>query len=243
MVRVGRQLDDRFELIGFLMMQNDFLDKGMHEASEYSNIPETALQLKYKSENFFAAVTGGYKVLKPALADPNTGFKTDETAKGSYFTGSLKHNFGSFTLKTEALFTAGMTNVVMLGGFAEKTNASQEREYTAIKNFSTWADIESNAKKIKPGLLLGYTENLGAFDKATMIIEDNKAKYTIGGNIANMYSIVPRVKFMASPKMWFGIEWMYVVAAYGSEYDEYAKPIDTTNYTNNRFTASMRYSF
>jgi hypothetical protein len=238
MVRVGRQLDDRFELIGFLMMQNDFLDKGMHEASEYSNIPETALQLKYKSENFFAAVTGGYKVLKPALADPNTGFKTDETAKGSYFTGSLKQNFGSFTLKTEALFTAGMTNVVMLGGFAEKTNASQEREYTAIKNFSTWADIESNAKKIKPGLLLGYTENLGAFDKASPL-----AGYNIGGNIANMYSIVPRVKFMASPKMWFGIEWMYVVAAYGSEYDEYAKPIDTTNYTNNRFTASMRYSF
>lgn len=245
MIRVGHQLSNNLEVIGFLMKQNDFLDKGMHEASENTIVPETALQLKYKSDNFFAALTGGYKVLQPSLADPNTGIKTDETAKGGYFTGSLKKNFGSFTFKTEALFSAGMTNVVLLGGFAEKTNNTTEREYTAIKNFSTWADIESNAKKVKPGILFGYTENLGTFDKATPL-----AGYNIGGNIANMYSIVPRVKFMAAPKVWFGLEWMYVVAAYGGtdvdgnfKYDEYAKPIDTESFSNSRLTASMRYSF
>jgi len=252
MVRVGYQLSDKIEAIGFLMSQNDFLDKGMHEAAENSLIPETALQLKYKSDKFFAAVTGGYKVLKPSLYDLNiydggSGPKvaTDETAKGGYLTGSLKNNFGPFTLKTEALFTAGMTNVVVLGGFAEKANDTDEREYTALKNFSTWLDLESNATKVKPGLLFGYTKNLGAFDKATPL-----AGYTIGGSIADMYSIVPRVKFMATPKMWFGVEWMYVVAAYGGKdsegnykYDEYAKPIDTIDYKNSRFTASMRYTF
>ncbi|MBK3517581.1 hypothetical protein [Carboxylicivirga marina] len=239
MIRLGYQLTDKVEAIGFAMSQNDFLDKGMHEASENSLIPEMALQLKFKNKGFFAAVTGGFKALKPALVDPNTGIKTDELAKGSYFTGSIKNDFGAFTFKTEALFTAGMTNVVMLGGFAEKTNQPGEpRKYTAIKNFAFWADIESNAKKVKPGVLFGYTENLGAYDKATPL-----AGYTIGGNIANMYSIVPRVKFMATPKIWFGVEWMYVVAAYGDSYDEYAKPVELTDYSNNRVTASMRYTF
>ncbi len=245
MIRVGHQLGNRIEAIAFLMYQNDFLDKGMHDASENSMIPESALQLKYKSERFFAALTGGYKVLKPALSDPYTGIKTDELAKGGYVAASLKKDFGVLTFKTEGLFTAGMTNVVMLGGFAEKTNDSPERAYSAIKNFSFWADVESNAKKVKPGILLGYTKNLGTFDKATPL-----AGFNIGGNIANMYSIVPRVKFMASPRLMFGLEWMYVVAAYGGTdangdfmYDAYAKPINTENFSNHRLTAGMRYSF
>ncbi|MCU4156505.1 hypothetical protein J1N10_10985 [Carboxylicivirga sp. A043] len=245
MVRLGYQLSDKIEAIGFMMKQNDFLDKGMHEASEYSMIPETALQLKYKSEGFFAALTGGYKVLKPSLYDPNiyndgNGAKvaTDETAKGGYFTASVKKDFGPLTFKTSALFTAGMTNIVVLGGFAEKDNDTAEREYTALRNFAYWADFESNAEKVKPGVLFGYSQNMGAFDKAKPL-----AGYTIGGDIASMYSIIPRVRFMATPKIWFGVEWMYVVAAYGDSYDEYAKPIDTTNYKNNRLTASMRYTF
>jgi len=238
MIRMGYQLSDKVEVIGFLMSQNDFLDKGMVKAAENSLRPEAALQFKYKTESFFAAATSGYKVLRPALKDPNTELETKEMAKGWYMAGSLKKKFNQFTFKTEALYTAGMSNVVMLGGFAEKTNDSPEREYTAIKNFSCWADVESNAKKVKPGVLLGYTKNLGAVDKATPL-----AGYTIGGNIANMYSIIPRVKFMATSKIWFGLEWMYVVAAYGSQYDEYAKPIELKSYTNNRLTASMRYSF
>lgn len=238
MIRVGYQLSDKLEVLGFLMSQNDFLDKGMVGAAENSLRPEAALQFKYKSEGFFAGLTGGFKALRPALKDPITNIETDELAKGHYVAGSLKKDMGAVTIKTEALYTAGMSNIVMLGGFAEKTNDTPKREYTAIKNFSYWADVESNAAKVKPGLLFGYTENLGAIDKATPL-----PGFNIGGNIANMYSIIPRVKFMATPKIWFGVEWMYVVAAYGSAYDEYAKPIDTKDYTNNRVTASMRYTF
>jgi len=238
MIRVGYQVSDKIEAIGFAMKQNDFLDKGMHEASENSLIPEMALQFKYKSEGFFAALTGGYKVLQPALVDPNTNIKTDEKAKGGYFTASVKKDLGPLTFKTSALFTAGMTNIVVLGGFAEKANDTPEREYTAIKNFAYWADFESNNDKVKPGFLFGYSQNMGAFDKAEPL-----AGYTIGGDIASMYSLIPRVRFMATPKIWFGVEWMYVVASYGAGYDEYAKPIDTTDYSNNRFTASMRYTF
>ncbi len=238
MVRVGYQLNDKLEVLGFLMSQNDFLDKGMVHAAENSLRPEATLQFKYQSENLFVGLTGGLKALRPALKDPNTNIESDELAKGHYAAGSIKYNFGAVTFKTEALYTAGMTNIVMLGGFAEKTNDTAEREYSAIKNFSYWADLESNSSKIKPGILFGYTENLGAIDKAMPL-----NGYTIGGDIANMYSIIPRVKFMATPKVWFGVEWMYVVAAYGSEYDEYVKPINTTDYTNHRLTASMRYTF
>ncbi|WP_439182948.1 hypothetical protein [Carboxylicivirga taeanensis] len=238
MIRVGQQLNDKLEAVAFLMAQNDFVDKGMVTAAENSLRPEAALQLKYRSKAFFAAATGGLKALRPALVDPNTNIESKELAKGHYFAGSLKNDFGPITLKAEALYTAGMTNLVMLGGFAEKANDSPEREYTAIKNFSTWANIESNTKKIRPGVLVGYTQNLGSIDKSVPL-----NGFTIGGDIANMYSIIPRLKYMATPKIWFGLEWMYVVAAYGSSYDEYSQPINTTDYTNNRITASMRYTF
>ena len=241
MLRVTYQVSDKTELIGFLMTQNDFRDKGTvyERSSENAMSPEIALQAKYKTQNgFFTAITGGYKVIKPLLQDPHTNLKTDEPAAGAYLTGSVKKKFNAFTFKAEALYTAGMTNVVMLGGFAEKANNTPQREYTAIQNLSFWSDIETNHEKVRPGILLGYTQNRGAIDKATPL-----SGFSIGGNIADMYTIAPRIKFYATPKIWLGAEWMYTVAAYGSGYDENAKPVDLTDYVNSRFTVSMRYAF
>lgn len=245
MVRLGYQLNENLEVAGYLMSQNDFADKGMAGAAEQSLRPEADIQFKYKTNNgFFAAFTAGYKSLKPQLVDPINGVVTDELAQSNYIAGSLRKNFNKFTFKTEAIYGGGMTNVVMLGGYAEKNNGSEQRQYTPLQNLSLWTDIQSNSNKIQPGIFLGYSENMGANTKANIMLDaDEKPMYTLGQDIGYMYTIGPRVKFFAAPKVWFGVEWWYTVAAYGNGYDDYAKPIDLEEVSNHRIMASIRYSF
>jgi len=241
MVRFGYQVTSNIELIAFLMSQNDFADKGMSGAMENSLSPETTIQAKYKNENgIFASLTAGFKSFRPELKDPNDNLITNELAQATYFAGSFKKKFNSFTFKAEGLYGGGMTNQVMIGGFAEKNNGSTQRQYTPVQTMSVWTDIHTNHQKIQPGLFAGYTQNMGAKDKANYL-----AQYTLGGGIKEMYTVAPRLVFFATPKIYFGIEWMYTVAAHGEagQFDEYAQPINTTNYANNRITLSTRYIF
>ncbi len=241
MIRFGYQLNKNIELIAFLMSQNDFADKGMVGAMENALHPETTIQAKYKNGNgIFASFTAGFKSFRPELKDPNNNLLTKEQAQASYFAGSFHKKFNSFTFKAEGLYGGGMTNLVMIGGFAEKNNGSIQRQYTPLQTMSVWTDIHTNHQKIRPGLFAGYTQNMGAKDKANYL-----AEYTLGGGIKEMYTVAPRVVFYAIPKIHFGLEWKYTVAAYGKagQFDEYAQAINTSNFINNRVTISTRYVF
>ena len=240
MVRFGYQVSDQIEVIAFLMSQNDFTDWGMMGAMENSLRPETTIQAKFKNDKgVFASLTAGYKSFRPQLIDAN-GIITDELAQASYFAGSFRKKFKNFTFKAEGLYGGGMTNTVMLGGFAEKNNGSEQRQYTPIQTMSIWTDIHTNHKKVQPGVFAGYTQNMGTKDKANYL-----AEYTLGGSIRDMYTIAPRVVFYATPKIYFGAEWMYTVAAHGEkdQFDDYARPINTSDVSNHRITLSTRYIF
>lgn len=245
MIRFGHQLSDQFEIIAFLMSQNDFADKGMTGAMENSLRPEMTLQAKYKNDKgFFASATAGFKSFRPELVDPNDGIITKELAQSSYFAGSIRQKFSGLTVKAEGIYGGGMTNQVMLGGFAEKNNGSTQRQYTALQTMSLWTDIHTNHEKVRPGIFIGYTENMGAKDKANMIDGANGGHpFVLGSGIGNMYTVAPRVVFYAHPKIYFGVEWMHTVASYGAGYDDYAKPIDLESVSNNRITLSTRYTF
>ncbi|MCU4165407.1 hypothetical protein [Carboxylicivirga caseinilyticus] len=238
MLRYEYKMSDKLEVLAFLMSQNDFSDRGMTNAVENSLRPEIDVQLKYNNGDFFAAFTAGYKTLKPSLLDPLNGLKTDELAQAGYFAGSIRQKFQGFTIKAEGIYGGAMSNLVMLGGFAEKNNGSAQRQYTPINTMALWTDIQTNHKKIQPGIFAGYTKNLGASEEANYLSE-----YTLGGTIGEMYTISPRIKFYATQKVCLGIEWMYAVAGYGSDFDENAKPINLENVTNHRITTMLKYIF
>lgn len=246
MIRFGYHISKQFELIAYLMTQNDFADKGMPDGAAHALQPEMDLQVKYKNSNgIFAALTFGHKVLQPTLYEERNGEKiiTNEKVKSSYVAASLRKSFDKFTIKMEGIYGGAMTNVVMLGGIAEKDNGSQLRQYTPVQTASVWTDIHTNHKKVQPGVFIGYTENLGANARAKLIVESGKTPYNLGADIGKMYTFAPRVRFLAAPKIWLGIEWMYTVAAYGSGYDDYATPINLNEVANNRITTSLRYTF
>lgn len=238
MIRFGYRMNNKLELITFLMSQNDFSDKGMYKGVENSVRPELSLQLKYKNNGFFAAFTAGYKSLKPALIDDKNNLQTDELAQAAYVAGSVRKELQAVTVKAEAIYGGGMSNLVMLGGFAEKNNNSKQVEYTPLQILALWTDIQSNHKVIQPGLFIGYTQNMGASEAAT-----SHPALTLGGNIGSMYTIAPRLRYYAMPKVWLGIEWMYTTAAYGSEYNDKAKPVNLKSVANHRITTSLRYTF
>jgi hypothetical protein len=239
-------------VIAFMMTQNDFSDKGMPHGSANALQPEFDLQMKYKNDKgMFAALTIGYKSLRPSLFEERDEegekkkYISKQSVNSAYVAGSFRKKFKPFTFKAEAIYGGAMTNVVMLGGVAEKAGDSEEREYTPLKNLSLWSDIHTNHTIVQPGILLGYSKNFGASEKANILPE-----YSLGADIGNMYTSAPRLRFLAMPKIWIGVEWMYTVAAYAGKdnegkvkYDEYAKPIDLMSVANSRLTTSVRYTF
>lgn len=241
-IRFGYQLNQQIELLGYLLSQNDFADTGMEGAMEDSQVPEIDAQVKYRSQNgFFAALTWGYKTLKPKLYEQNAAgekMQTDAKVESWHAGASFQQKFEKMTLKMEGVYGGAMTNLVMLGGVARKSSSLNQASYLPIRSWSTWADLQTNNPKIQPGLLVGYAENLGASQGASNIPE-----YSLGNDIAHLYAIAPRVKFYAAPKIWVGVEWLYTSAAYGNAWDENMKPIDTYTKHNNHFLASIRYQF
>lgn len=238
MIRFGYQMTEQTEFIAFLMSQNDFSDKGMQNGVENSKRPEICLQLKYKKNGLFAAITSGYKSLKPHLVDPGNALQTNELAQSAFVAGSISKTFKPLTIKAEAIYGGGMSNLVILGGFAEKNNGHPQTQYTPLRTLSLWSDIHTNHKVVQPGIFVGYTENLGANEKAV-----SPPELAIGHNIGNMFTVAPRLMYFATSKISLGLEWMYTEAAYGSHHDENAKPIHLESVSNHRITTSLRYNF
>ncbi len=249
-VRLGYKLSNQLEVVAYLLSQNDFADAGMGDAMENSLVPEVDAQIKYKTESgLFAAFTVGYKTLKPNLTDQ--GYKTTSQVESFHMSASFKKQFSKFTFKTEGLYGGNMTNLVMMGGVARKAksdNPLDMADYVALKSVSVWTDIHTNSKKVQPGFMFGYSQNLGASEEAEII-----PAYSLGADIGHVFAISPRVKVYATPKIWFGVEWLHTVAAYGGKrdgagndlatYDSKGKPTNLFSVTNNRFITSLRYTF
>ncbi len=225
-----------------LLSESDFKVKGPADQVELSNIPETILQFKYKGKQLFISAAGGIKQQLPLA--PDESVTTNELVTSGAANLSLKYKTSAITAKAEAIYGGSMTNLVMLGGLAQKTDAdgnALEGEYAPINISSYWGEVHTNGKKYQVGLWGGITYNLGTKDASTPA-----SGYNRGGDIGYVYSIAPRIRWY-SGKMQVGLEWMYTVAAYNdgtsAGYDKYSKPIGLSEVSNNRITLGVRYLF
>ncbi len=238
-IRYEYRPSTQLKFLIYAMSQNDFGDVGMPDALEKSLSPELALQVKYSNKaGLFAALSAGYKSLRPLVQDPYTKTLTKETAQSIYMAVSLQQKMKPITVKTEAIYGGGLSNLVMIGGFAEKVSTQEQRQYTPIQTLSLWTDIHSNSKKWQPGLFAGYTKNLGTKEQALPI-----PGYARGNDIASVYAVAARIKYFTSPKISMGAEWMYSTANYGSEYDNHVRPTVLSDVSNHRITLSVNYTF
>jgi hypothetical protein len=203
---------DNVQLTLVAASQRDFASTGpAGTSSSYlrnSVIPIMNANLKYVSKNTATGFGINYMSLTPRLVT-DLGYKTDKKISGISLLGFAKYDTDKFALKLEAVYGQNTTDLLMLGGYAVKSqNASNgEQEYTPINILSLWTDIIIKGE-VEFGLFAGYTKNLGSSDNIT------GTYYSRGDKIADVMRVSPRIMYKIG-KTAFACEVEYTSADYG----------------------------
>ncbi len=243
-IRLSQKMGDVKAILA-ASTQRDFTSTGPNGASsEYlrnSAIPNLHAQLQYNpdSTNHVFGAGVDYKSLLPQTSTTGTAtYASDERINSLSAIAYAKLDGKKFTVKMEGVYAQNATDLVMIGGYAEKTAADATTgavEYTNLQTASAWIDMNTKGKKVQFGLFGGYTENLGAEDD----IKGNI--YARGSNIDYVYRVAPRVVFIAG-KMNLALEVEHTVAAYGTT-DTDGTVKDSEEVGNTRGLFSCIYKF
>lgn len=244
-IRFTQDIAEHSSVAFVMLMHGDFNSVGPTDQTQMTNVPETVVQLKHKTDNLLLAATAGLKPQLPFVPtiDDNNNMLESEVVICPEFNVSAKYIFDKVTVKAEAVYGGSMTHLTMIGGLAQKAKdgVAIEGEYTPIMTSAYWGDISTNGKVVKFGIFGGVTYNLGTTTESV-----NAEGYARAADMGHMYMAAPRVVWY-SGKMQIGLEWLYTVAAYNSDiasdYDKYSKPTNLSNVHNNRITLGMRYHF
>ena len=220
----------KLSILAAALEEIDFTSRGpIGSSANYSinaGMPELDARLDFSSSAFYFAAGVNYKSLKPRLsattATPSYTLKVDDLAHGLSFYGTAKITTKPVTVRLYGVYGQMTTSYLMLGGYAETAIDSiaapagmtgkvvSGYTYKPYKTMALWADMNTNGKKYKFGLFVGYTKNLGVNDPIV------GATYARSPNIASVYRISPRFiynvkKFRIAPEL------DYTVAAYATK--------------------------
>jgi hypothetical protein len=232
-----------FHISATASTQRDFNSRGPEGPNcsylRNSGVPVLDLTLKYISKNMVLGAGINYKTLLPRLSDADSNevlYKTDIKISGLSTIAFAKFVFGDFIIKAEGTLGENLTDLLMLGGYAESkvNNMGFVTEYTPIKTMSTWADLVYG-KDLQFGLFTGYTKNLGSDDT---IVGTN---YSRGSNIASVMRISPRLQYQIG-KTRFAGELEYTSASYGTP-DNKGEVKNTTSVDNIRLVLATYLFF
>ncbi len=198
------------------LSQRDFTSTGFSGASTMylrnTGYPALNFNLEYNNkENFLIGFTANYKALTPRLATVEN-FKTSEKAQSAAFTAYAKYTAENLTIKFNGYYGGDAYNMTMLGGYAvtaPSDTLGNFEEYSCIRNYSLWGDVQTNGKTWQVGLFGGYSQNLGSSDSIT------GSMYSRGGNIDYLFRISPRLIYN-SGKFRIAPEIEYTVAGYAT---------------------------
>ncbi len=149
------------------------------------------------------------------------------------------YNYGKFNLKAKAIYAENATHLTMVSGFGATAYdpATGSYEYAPLRSFTSWLNA-AYGKRVVGGVLLGYTNMLGA--KKDFISTDDF--WVFGAkNIDYIYRIAPSVTYIAK-NFEVGLEGDYTVAGYGDlAIDGNTKALRDVN--NTRVTLVVKYKF
>lgn len=232
-----------------LLSQLDFKSNGplLGVSSSYlrnSGIPSLNVNLEFSTKNpdrktgFLAGVAGNFKKLTPRLEV--AGVKVNTSLLSFSYMAYLKAEAPLLTLKAAGYYGQNTFDYTMLGGYVEfpDPSVSDRYMYENVNIFSGWAEFMTNGNKVKAGLFLGYTKNMGT----DQILPTGTTFYSRGDNIDKIYRIAPRVvwnfgKFRIAPEI------EYTVAYYGTTKGQYGEVTGATPVGNLRVLTGLFYFF
>ena len=148
-----------WELLAVAQWQLDNMSQGLLNGTPQSNplfarhslIPEFNAQLRYHNGSLFVGAAANLKSIQPVVPDPKGTLHT--SLSWSLFGKAV---LGPVTIKAQTLLNNSLYEGCSLGGYLMLTDGTF-RDW----HFNTvWLDIEGNRGHWRPGLFMGYAQNL-----------------------------------------------------------------------------------
>ena len=213
-----------FEAVAVAQWQLDNMSQGLLNGTQTSStlfarhslVPELTAQLRYKTGHLFLGAAANLKTIQPIVPDPTGDLY-------SSFSWSLfgKYSIKQVTIKAQTLLNNSLYEGCSLGGYLMLADSTFEDWH-----FNTvWLDIERNAGHWRPGIFLGFAQNLDYGNTAFANC------FGRGHDIEYLWRIQPRLTYTTGKGLSFTGEAEYTYAGYDD-------PVG-----NLRLSLSMVYSF
>ncbi|MEN8156554.1 MAG: hypothetical protein ABFS10_06370 [Bacteroidota bacterium] len=226
-------------------------DGGGSQYLRNSAIPDMHLQAQYglKSESGTGLLAGAgmaYKTLVPRLSYttnppmPRT-YKVDEKVGGLTLMAFAKLTVKPVTAKIQARYGENISDLLAISGFAVREiidPVTGLSEYTPLKGTTFWGEVHTNGNP-QVGIFGGITMNNGTREEMSSVLNPVYGRAT---NIRSLFRVSPRVIYNAG-KVRLALELEYTSAAYGSNYDTFYIPAETTTANNLRGLMAVYYFF
>ena len=190
--------------------------------SRHSLVPELNFQLRYNTGNLFFGVAANLKTIQPLVQTAYTAVQPS-TDLYSSFSWSLfgKVNLGEVTIKAQTLLNNSLYEGCSLGGYLMLADSTfKDWHFNTV-----WLDIERNTGHWRPGIFLGFAQNLDYGNT------DFVHCFGRGHDMEYLWRIQPRITYTTLKGLSFTGEAEYTRAGY----DE---PVG-----NLRLSLSMVYAF
>jgi hypothetical protein len=210
-----------------------------------SMMPDLFVGLEYKKNNWLVGLGGNYKSILPTRYITENGVVTSVNKKllstpAAMFYGVYTKE--KLSVRAKVTYGQNLTEHSIIGGFA----ITPDNKYIPFNSMASYLHL-NYGKAHQFGLLLGYTENMGA----SSILPANSNFYGFGvananttGKeklIGNIYRITPTYTYLC--KNWkFGVELEYTNAAWGTRSTE-GQILHLDRVDNYRLYAILSYTF
>jgi len=210
-------------------------------------IPETVLSFEYNKKALTLGAGVDFNKIKPRVSTSGSDAKTyvtDECLNSTSWMAYGKYAQGKLMMLLKGYYGQNMAHLTMVSGYGVATYNPQtgHETYTNYNGYSTLFNI-TYGNKWKPGLLIGYLENLGSSDP--LANKGGKADvYGLGCNIMNMSRISPSLSYCV-PKFMLTAEYERTTAAYGVGDFKFSDGLyaSTHSVTNNGIRVIMTWFF
>lgn len=186
--------------------QVDFESDGPYGYSSnyirWAVIPNCNLQCRWYYKKYKMSLCIDYKCIAPRIVS-DTGFKVHERLHSIAVVWAAEYRWPFIELNTKVNWGQNATDYGGMGGYAvikgSRNPITHEQKYTNISNVCFWLDVEIvKNKKLKPGIFIGFSYNLGSTKKIECDIMDQNAAITrnifgFATDVKNVFRISPRI--------------------------------------------------
>ena len=178
----------RWEAVAVACWQLDNMSQGLLSGNPQSStlfarhslLPELNAQLRYQTKHLFLGAAANLKSIQPVVPDPKGTLHS--SLSWSLFG---KAALGPVTIKAQTLLNNSLYEGCSLGGYLMLADGSF-RDW----HFNTaWLDIEGNQGHWRPGLFMGYAQNLDFGNT------DYTHCFGRGHDLAYLWRVQPRLTY------------------------------------------------